>query len=237
VDSVKRTLNLGPEVHGFLTGQRLRQALIAERLVSFPDVATAAAIDGAVKRGQGASLELRLGDEYYVTGQDAPRYLCDGDDTLVIPGGQFALLTTYETVDIPTNCFALISVKFSSKKQGLINVSGFHVDPGYEGRIHYAVFNAGPANIYIRWKQPLFQLFLYQMSEAVEGEYLRSAKGLDKLALEDVASIQGRSLSLFEMEKEVESLKSQLKIAIGLAVGVLVALIPLVIQALRVVKP
>ena len=66
-----------------------------------------------------------------------------------IPAGQFAFLLTEEIVHIPNNVMGFISLRTGIKFQGLINVSGFHVDPGYHGQLVYAVYNAGPSQIHL----------------------------------------------------------------------------------------
>ena len=58
--------------------------------------------------------------------------------------GQFAFLLTDEIVEVPDSAMALISIKAKIKWRGLINVSGFHVDPGFKGRLIFSVYNAGP---------------------------------------------------------------------------------------------
>jgi dCTP deaminase len=41
----------------------------------------------------------------------------------------------------------------------LVNVSGFHVDPGYRGQLTFAVFNAGPVPIHLKRGQPIFLIW------------------------------------------------------------------------------
>ena len=50
----------------------------------------------------------------------------------VIPPGQFGYLLSKETVRVPPNSMAFISMRTGIKYQGLINVSGFRVTPGTE---------------------------------------------------------------------------------------------------------
>jgi dCTP deaminase len=45
------------------------------------------------------------------------------------------------------------------KFRGLVNVSGFHVDPGYRGQLTFAVFNAGPVPIHLKRGQPIFLIW------------------------------------------------------------------------------
>jgi dCTP deaminase len=83
---------------------------------------------------QNCSYELRLGSEVYVTGEDSKtKRRVEPSDQVRIPPGQFANLLTEETVRIPSDALGLISARFKWKQRGLVNVSGFHVDPGYEG--------------------------------------------------------------------------------------------------------
>ena len=41
----------------------------------------------------------------------------------------------------------------------LINVSGFHVDPNYKGKLIFSAFNAGPRDIILRKLDPVFMIF------------------------------------------------------------------------------
>ena len=59
---------------------------------------------------------------------------------LVIPPGQFGLILTNEVVTIPNDLIGFISIKAKIKFRGLINVSGFHVDPGFHG---HGIFTLG----------------------------------------------------------------------------------------------
>jgi dUTPase len=77
------------------------------------------------------------------------RKLGEGE-AFTIPPGQFAFLLTEEVVSVPADALAFISVRARTKFRGLVNVSGFHVDPGYRGQLTFSVFNAGPAPIHLK---------------------------------------------------------------------------------------
>jgi len=81
--------------------------------------------------------ELCLGNEVYLTDSSSGKkdILDAKNSNVIIKPGQFALLLTQETIKIPTDILAFISIKFSQKIKGLVNISGFHVDPGFEGKI------------------------------------------------------------------------------------------------------
>ena len=96
----------------------------------------------------GNAYKLRMGDTYFITGETGDEIKYERnlghDDFLLVPPGQFAFLRTEECVVIPTDAMGFISVSKRLKFKGLINVSGFHVEPGYRGRLIFAVFNASP---------------------------------------------------------------------------------------------
>jgi dCTP deaminase len=105
-------------------------------------------VDGAKEdRIQGSSLELSLGEEAFISSKQKLKRLNSKDNFIKIAPGDFALLITEEWVKIPINCMGFISIKARHKLSGLINVSGFHVDPGFEGRLKFSLYNAGTADV------------------------------------------------------------------------------------------
>jgi len=102
-----------------------------------------------------AAYTLRMGSEVYISPSDdaeastATRKKLEKKESFVIPSGQFAFLLTEEKVKVPKTAIAFISMKARIKWRGLINVSGFHVDPGYEGPLVFSVFNAGPSPVHL----------------------------------------------------------------------------------------
>lgn len=118
---------------------------------------------------------LSMGREIYVSPSDQSedpesvtiRKLDDGD-AFTIPSGQFAFLLTEEIVEVPDDALGFISIKAKIKWRGLINVSGFHVDPGFKGRLIFSVYNAGPVPVHLRQGQPMFLLWLSSLELAPE---------------------------------------------------------------------
>ncbi|MGI4742816.1 MAG: dCTP deaminase domain-containing protein [Janthinobacterium lividum] len=87
-------------------------------------------------RIESGAYELSMGNEYFTTNAEtATKTLLSEREQFVIEPGQFALLITKETISIPASNLGFISVKAGVKFRGLINVSGFHVDPGFHGRL------------------------------------------------------------------------------------------------------
>ena len=87
-------------------------------------------------RVKSAAYELGLAEQFFRTSdQPAMRRSLKKGEQLVIPPGQFALLITVERVRIPPDAIGFISIKAGIKFKGLVIISGFHVDPGFSGRL------------------------------------------------------------------------------------------------------
>lgn len=125
--------------------------------------------EGRLDRG---TYKLRIGPEVYVSpagvGSDQKnktKLKLDLGRDFVIPAGQFAFLLTEETVTVPENALAFISVRAKYKFRGLVNVSGFHVDPGFTGRLVFSVFNAGPGEVHLERCEECFHIWFADLRD------------------------------------------------------------------------
>lgn len=64
-----------------------------------------------------ASYDLRLGPDVYVVGDPLPQILTPEEPFIILAPGQFALLTTFETITVPDDRIAFISVRNTFKTQ------------------------------------------------------------------------------------------------------------------------
>jgi dCTP deaminase len=128
-----------------------------------------------------AAYTLAMGSQYYVTpgkvdfdSRSAVVRELKDKEHFRIPSGQFAFLLTKEVVRLPANVLAFISMKSKYKWRGLVNVSGFHVDPGFEGRLIFAVYNAGPSDIQIQRGDPIFLIWFCDLDSESEDKYRKT---------------------------------------------------------------
>jgi dCTP deaminase len=132
-----------------------------------------------------ASYRLSVGDQAFVTSDkfvaSAPSeplisaLSTPPNHTLRIRPGQFAFLLTEEVVKVPDDAMALISMRARYKFKGLINVSGFHVDPGWDGKLLFSVYNAGPTEVIVHRGEPLFLIVYADLDASTAMTY--GAKG------------------------------------------------------------
>jgi dCTP deaminase len=170
-----------------------------------------------------ASYDLRLGAASYVVGDDVPAQLNDDKNRyLTISPGQFALLTTFEELCMPEDLLAFITLRNTFKMQGLINVSGFHVDPTHKGKLVFAVNNIGPSDIRLRFLEPTFTIFFSTVEGKIEGT--RPPFGND-LPLQYVQFLGGSSITLARLQKEFEELRFKLLLYAPLGIALLIALV------------
>lgn len=131
---------------------------------------------------------------------------------MVIPPGQFAYLLTEEFVKIPHDAMGFISLKFGVKGPGLINVSGFHVDPGYHGRLVFSVYNAGPEPTRLQRGQKVFLLWLADLDQ--ESAYVKSPneEPRENISEDLISKVDHPVHSLQHLSEKIEKLDNELKL-------------------------
>jgi dCTP deaminase len=149
---------------------------------------------------------LRMGQCYFITGNSEKQtkvFLQQGEP-FSIPPGQFAYLMTHEELDIPPNAMAFISMRTGVKFQGLINVSGFHVDPGYKGKLIFASFNASPSPIQICEGEAIFKLWFAELNQKSGHKHLFKGSGKGDI---DSTLIRGMSKEIYSLQALADKMR------------------------------
>jgi len=153
----------------------------------------------------GASLDLCLGEQVFVTPNKTPSKLGKNEIINIHPG-QFAALTTEETLRIPTEFLGFITIRFTYKSKGLVNISGFHVDPGFKGKLFCLLFNTSNAPVFLKRGQHYATLEFHKLLEPTDpykGKYQAKTGIVDYLPSN---TLKG---AVNELKKELEEVKSQ----------------------------
>lgn len=161
--------------------------------------------DSRIKNG---AYEMSLGDQVFQTDSYPKKVkILINDEKIEIKPGQFALLLTKEYIKIPKNKIAFISIKASIKFKGLVNVSGFHVDPGFEGKLLFSVYNAGPSNIILSSGTPYFPIWFSELDETQE--YKGNHNKQVNISDGPVESLsQGELASPSDLSKRIDEVKN-----------------------------
>jgi len=166
--------------------------------------------------------DLRLGEEAFVTPGKMPSFLGE-KDTLSIGPGQFAILTTEEYLTIPLNILAFITIRFRYKSKGLVNISGFHVDPGFKGKLLFSVYNVGPTTVTLRRFDPVFSIFFYTLPHRVEPDEGARYRKIEKIDTEIIEALAGATVpSLESLERRVSRSETILTILVTILVGLII---------------
>src|SRR5882762_5797692 len=174
---------------------------------------------------QQSSYDLRLGKQAYLVGDDAPVFLSEDKPYLTIPPGQFAILTCLEKLNLPEHLMGFITLRFNWKMQGLVNISGFHVDPTFKGILIFAVNNAGPSDIRLRFRERTFTIFFADVDGEIGSARREQTEPLEGIPLHHVQNLGGSSVTLTRLQKEIADLRTKMLIYAPLAVAALLALL------------
>ena len=108
------------------------------------------------------------------------------------------------------------------KNQGLVNISGFHVDPTFSGYLKFAVQNVGPSDIYLRYHEATFCIFFAKLEGIISKKRGPSAM---PIAVEDLQLLGGSSITLAQIKREVDQVSQMMLIYAPFAVSAFFALL------------
>jgi dCTP deaminase len=188
----------------FWTTEKLFEVLATKEFIS----------DFNPKRIKVGAYELSMGSEYFVTADEngirqTKKKRLSPDEQFVIPPGQFALLITEEVINLPGNVIGFISIKASVKFRGLINISGFHVDPGFSGRLKFSVQNAGSRPAVFAQGQALFPIWFSELDRTTKYPYNGEHNNQQEITPKDVEQISGEIASPGQLLHDIVGLRTQ----------------------------
>ena len=150
------------------------------------------------------------------------------DNQIVVNPGEFYFLETYETVEMPNDIMGFISIKASIKFKGLVNISGFHVDPHFKGKIVFSVLNAGPSPINLTIEEPLFQIWFAKLtsaSESYNGKHQGQTGVTGKLLNDHMSGSDNASLGDLQRQiKDLDNKYENLKVLATLIAAAIIAI-------------
>jgi dCTP deaminase len=178
----------------YLGSEKLKEIIESKKVISpAPD---SSKLSTRIKQG---AYELSLGNEVFETDSNdgKKRKLTQEKEQVVINPGQFALLLTEESIYVPNDKIAFISIKARIKLRGLVNVSGFHVDPGFNGKLLFSVYNAGSGPISLERGAPCFLIWFAELDvpQSDTDHYDGKHQGLDSIPPEYIDHLNKSELA------------------------------------------
>ena len=170
--------------------------------------------------------ELGLGGETIIT--PAKRWhatrFWKANRKIVIPPGQMAMLITKEQVNVPLTAMAFISMKAGKKLGGLINISGFHVDPGFHGKLKFSVYNAGSRDAVLAVGEATFPIWFCNLDYETDTPYKGDHQDQVELGPDDAARLRGEVASPQALSAEIKSLQRKVKVIYALLAAIVMAI-------------
>ena len=118
-------------------------------------------------------------------------------------------------------------MKFLPKSRGLINISGFQVDPGFRGHLIFSVYNAGPRDVVFRYKDPIFIIIFARLSEKVE--YKGPYQDQMEIPVDMITALRGAPVSLPMLKTQVDRLRLELRIYSVIVLALIGALLSILL--------
>jgi len=174
-----------------------------------------------------ANYDLTLGEDVYVTTEKTPTKLTAmGKDGVVsVEPGEFGILMTNEYIFVPPDLMGFISIRLTHKQKGLVNISGFHADPGFYGRLMFAVFNAGPNYVPLRYKERVFMIMFNELAQGESKVKKTRWSGMENIPVETLSGLRGTSVSVRNLDERIRRLEILFPILITGVASVVVAIV------------
>lgn len=151
---------------------------------------------------EAASIKLKVGDIFQepkrTTNMSSPSSL----DFVDLEQGQMAFVLTSESVNLPPDIGGLMFSKSGGlAERGILITNTGHIDPGYNGRLRYAVVNMGNAPFHLKKGDFLVKVMFFKMYKAASPDW----KGLHEQPLPPTSyqiSLLGKSLAAMHSKVE-----------------------------------
>lgn len=160
---------------------------------------------------QPASYDLRVGSKLLASHSDREIDL-SSKGSGAIKAGEFALLNTYEKIELPPDMAAHIGIRSYYTRKGLILLAGSQIDPGFEGHLTLGVYNASPRSFTIEYKEPFSTVEFHRLNEPVDEPYRSSKQQISESIPKDdkdyLRTLETESLS--EMSESVRQLSENM---------------------------
>ncbi len=183
---------------------------------------------------EAASFVMRLGREAFLSGEKKLVRLNPKNPFLKIAPGDLAILLVKEYVRIPPDLIGFISVKLRYTNMGLINISGFHVDPGFEGHLTFSVYNAGPNDIVLRYDDELFLIFFAELDDKTTSGYnsdRHSHQYQDHIPSDAMNKLGGKSVSPQSLDVRLGTLENRFQLVWALLLALTTGTIIVILRA------
>lgn len=158
-----------------------------------------------------ASYDMRVGEEAF-TSSGRTKLDLKAKGALVIEAGDFATVTTFESIKLSNIIAGHIGLRSYFTRKGLMPLKGPQIDPGFEGGLIIGLFNASPKDIIIPYKEPFCTLEFHRLNEPVEKPYDGPFQNQHSIPAHDIQNmIDAKGMSFGEVIRTIGALSSDVR--------------------------
>jgi deoxycytidine triphosphate deaminase len=93
------------------------------------------------------------------------------EESITIPGGAFALVTTLERIKLAGNYAGHIGMRTYYTRKGLAILSGLQIDPQWDGVLVLGIANLSPRALTLDYKDHLCTIEIHRLNRAANQDY------------------------------------------------------------------
>ncbi|ASJ08795.1 dCTP deaminase [Thermococcus siculi] len=128
---------------------------------------------------QPAGYDLRVGKEAYINGKLID---VEKEGGIVIPPKTHALVLTLERVKLPDDVMGDMKLRSSLAREGLLGSFAW-VDPGWDGNLTLALFNASGEPVELAYGERFVQIAFIRLEGPARNPYRGNYQGSKRIAL------------------------------------------------------
>ena len=121
---------------------------------------------------EAASIKLKVGDIFQESKPTKSTSPSQSMDFVDLRQGQMAFVLTSETITLPSDIGALMFSKSGGlAERGILITNTGHIDPGYSGKLRYAVVNMGNSPFHLKKGDFLVKVMFFKMFKAASPDW------------------------------------------------------------------
>ena len=164
------------------------------------------------------------------------------EESITIPGGAFALVSTLERIRLEGNYAGHIGMRTYYTRKGLVILSGLQIDPKWDGILVLGLANLSPRSLTLDYRDHLCTIEIHRLNRAAGKDYSglymaeqREGKipsaDKDYLRTIETMSVSDLTNALIDLSRNVGDLGKWVRgFWIGFAIVIILAILSLVLR-------
>jgi len=179
-----------------------RGGLISKKLIELMIKCGMLLENAKLENIQGASYDLRIGDEYFHKGEI--KQLTEQKPFIILEAGDYALVSSKEIANFPKNIAGRFDLSVSLFCKGVILSNGPQVDPGFRGRLNCLLFNTSNKEVQLKRGEHFTTI---EFIKLIDHTLPYGGKYQNKLKMQDYLPEVVKSSAINQLMQDVEELK------------------------------